>query len=133
MTQEEIIKGNELIARYMGVDINFDPLQYRDSRSEIRHYTDHAPKPNGLEFHTNWNWIMPVIEKIETTTLEYFQQNVTFSEHTCCIFPHVPGLEYGICNSAQYKINAVWLTLVQYTEWFLESKYNTNDKSNSSN
>lgn len=65
MTEQEIKEGNDLIAIFIGVDIEFSPTQYRDSKSNMRPYIDHRSKSDGLEFHSNWKWLMLVIEFIE--------------------------------------------------------------------
>ncbi len=59
------MKENELIAEFMGY--------------EVKHNKCYSPKYNDgtiapMQFHSSWDWLMPVIEKIET--LEYtFEKN----------------------------------------------------------
>ena len=139
-TLEEINNGNELIARYMGVDIDFDLTCYRDSRSNMREYTDNCPKPNGLKFHNDWNWIMPVFDKIESMRLDFYVQSITFYSRSCLICTNIATkareLPINFRGEGDSRIEATWNALVQYCEWFLNSKYNekeTYDKSYSSN
>jgi hypothetical protein len=47
MEQKEVIEGNELIRQFMGRGVAHDP------RDNIYHY------------HDSWDWLMPVVEKIE--------------------------------------------------------------------
>lgn len=68
MTEKEIKESNNLIAEFMGVDIHYSDIEYRDSRSALRHIIDHYPKDEELKFHSSWNWIMEVVEKIEQLT-----------------------------------------------------------------
>ena len=47
MTQEEIIEGNKTIAEFMDMQNNPFP-----------------PEVDELRYHTSWDWLMPVVEKI---------------------------------------------------------------------
>ena len=81
MTQEEIIEGNKLIAEFMyphrdkrRKDYPFpfpvieivpaeDIIGYgKVSEGEIKH---HSGIPNMMKYHSSWDWLMPVVEKIE--------------------------------------------------------------------
>lgn len=71
MKKEEIIEGNKLIAEFMGWELwesifdgfgfNVDPEIIPDARND--HSNFH--KINDLRFNSSWDWLMPVIEKIE--------------------------------------------------------------------
>ena len=50
------MKGNKLIAEFMGINLG-----------EYTTYPEESPTQyavNDLQYHTDWNWLMPVIEKI---------------------------------------------------------------------
>jgi hypothetical protein len=51
---------NELIAEFMGARWDKD-RGWRGSDGEIRQYLHNA---SSLFFHSDWNWLMPVVEKI---------------------------------------------------------------------
>jgi hypothetical protein len=55
------MKENKLIAEFMGVVFHDDENQYYSSDGM---YIDDT-----LKYHTSWNWLMPVIEKIG---IDYF-------------------------------------------------------------
>lgn len=69
MKENDLIEDNKLIAEFMGLTPNmesiFDPgiKQWLDADGE--YYTD-----NELKYHSSWDWLMPVVEKIES--LDYF-------------------------------------------------------------
>lgn len=65
MTQEEILEYNKLCAEFLGVDIHYSVEVYKDSKSPLRQYIDNRPKSEPLLFHSDWNWIMEVVEAIE--------------------------------------------------------------------
>ena len=79
------MKDNKLIAEFMG-----EPYYYADE--ERYYYAD----DEGMEFHTSWVWLMPVVEKIEEIAIE--DDNLTIKEHRyqvdmgytqCNIYDHV--------------------------------------------
>jgi len=57
--------NNKLIAEFMGMEFGDDgTMCYDDAENR------HPPTPTDmLAFHTSWDWLMPVIEKIATHTL----------------------------------------------------------------
>lgn len=72
MKQEEIISRNSLIAKFMGWTthpkhgegyvINKDKKRVVPSWSDI----SHEGKLSDFNYHSSWDWLMPVVEKIET-------------------------------------------------------------------
>ncbi len=57
MTETEILEGNKLIRVFMVGFVEGDSFWIGDDANE---YSDE------IKYHKSWNWIMPVIEKIET-------------------------------------------------------------------
>ena len=57
---------NEKIAKFIGVDIDYSDVIYKDSKSELKHLINNRNKSDGLLFDSNWEWIMEVVEKIES-------------------------------------------------------------------
>jgi hypothetical protein len=58
------MKDNKIIAEFMGMENNLYHFQSHDT--DI-HYTN-----SELKFHTSWDWLMPVVNKIE----DYLSDNV---------------------------------------------------------
>lgn len=66
MTDKEILKGNKLIAEFMEWKKKADNF----FESPIHgHYDDNFP--NNLHFHESWDWLMPVVDKIENVCNDY--------------------------------------------------------------
>jgi hypothetical protein len=82
MTQEEILEYNKMCAEFLGVDINFSTEVYKDSKSTLRQYIHGKPKSEPLLFHSDWNWIMEVVEAIEKI---YHIQGVEINGNCCLI------------------------------------------------
>jgi len=58
MEKEEIITGNKLIADFMGVRIKGAKGAYQYK------VDDQMWAEEGLRYNSNWNWLIPVMEKI---------------------------------------------------------------------
>ena len=56
------MKENKLIAEFMGVVFHDDDNQYYNS--------DGLYIGLNLQYHTSWDWLMPVIEEIDHTSYE---------------------------------------------------------------
>ena len=66
MTTDEIVKGNKLIAEFMGW--HFEPAfsDVNTTRYD-RWITPYSPAwatAEQMAFHSSWDWLMPVVEKI---------------------------------------------------------------------
>ena len=63
---EEIIEGNKLIAEFEGLEQDGNYWYRPTGNTEGLMYTH---KYRRLEYHTSWDWLMPVVEKIKDTVL----------------------------------------------------------------
>ncbi len=65
MTQQEIQAGNKLIAEFMG----FTESVIRENsmkvpkEEELKYQAIHL-SPKQIKYHSSWDWLMPVVEKI---------------------------------------------------------------------
>ena len=71
-------------------------------------------------YHTNWNWLIPVVEKIEIQSKEFF------GEYKDVI---INGCKCGIATkhdmisiTAKSKIEAVYISCVEYIKWYNSQK-----------
>ncbi len=101
MTEEEIIKGNRIILDFMDAKYN--------ERVDLVYMKDLPMIPlSGVLFHSDWNWIMLVVEKIEDLakcTFGFFE-SAYFIDDRDDIIPEINNLG----NS---KIESVWLSCIE--------------------
>lgn len=131
-TQRE---GNRLIAEFMQYALvsNRWFFQGEDKMEEYPplYKQLEANEENQLYFNSQWNWIMIVIDKIESINDKCFFSEIRklkFGanykyQHVCRIksFRHA---ELPIAEGmAMTKIDSVWQAIVQFIQW-----YNTNSK-----
>jgi hypothetical protein len=116
--EKEIIQGNKLIAHFMD---EYDLFHWeRDPFNEYRK----------ADYHSNWENLMPVVEKIEQIKDNYHGRfGVYIGSNTCTIqstkfrsdkkIPKPPY--YFNCVTLDTKINSTYLMVVRFIKW-----YNTN-------
>jgi hypothetical protein len=76
-------KENEIIAEYMGGTLYSDDIWKADSsRCSVAHMLDNAHNDE-LKFNSNWEWLMPVVEKLELEGYEF------------CIFTDYVDVTFG--------------------------------------
>ena len=111
MTTEQILKGNKLIAEFMDIEY--------DSADETYHF-DNWRGIEHLEYHTSWNWLMPVVEKIENIT-----GGMLIGRMFCEIEYQDPikrDLHFKVRIASGVKINAVHGAVVEFIEWYNQQK-----------
>ena len=154
MTEEKIKEGNKLIAEFMGARIEekdnyFDAYDWRDSSVlvysvPIDYLVTKEESKNIVEclllnlytgdwgqFHSDWNWLVSVVEKIELIEDDYDGRFIVYiSSNNCTIqstnfrldkinveSPHYFSSLYG--NS---KIEAVWTAIIEFIKWYNSCK-----------
>jgi hypothetical protein len=130
MTQEEIQEGNRLIAEFIGRKLNGISLnEYRKIPREDRHLFNGAFLED-LQYYTSWDWLMPVVEKIESgeyaiihTT--YFGKNHVYirAEHERK-FKHIDFWwgEAESDNKCETKLEATYKAVVEFIKWYNKNK-----------
>lgn len=77
MTQEEIIEGNKLIAEFMELQKDEESGNYHIV-NEPHIHASCLMSIEYLQYHSSWDWLMPVVEKIrdmKNESAEYMTQN----------------------------------------------------------
>lgn len=132
MSEKDIIKGNELIAEFMGIDKgysfgwipNINEMSdgfYNFICSKMRRKTWYVKE---LKFNSSWNWLMPVVEKVEFESAHF----VEIKGNTATV--HNIDLTYSCDAVAATKIEAVWLACVAFIEWYNRNKLIKNNGKN---
>lgn len=119
MTQEQIIEGNKTIAEFMGT--KEDETRYFHESSE---YFFEACE---LEYHFSWDWLMPVVEKIEDIENEsggnsfqvaIYEDEVKIYDRRTTPWSEVVNIP---ANGEGKKANA-YKAVVEFIKWYNESK-----------
>ncbi len=99
-------EGNFLIANFMGYN-------YPDNANEVYK----ASLVDLHNYHENWNLLMPVVEKIESTTKVAFN----IFQNECWIADEqyrTTAQGYRVATKESTKIDAVYKAVIQFIQWY---------------
>tara|TARA_R110000868_G_C10667438_1_gene746302 strand:- start:63 stop:440 length:378 start_codon:yes stop_codon:yes gene_type:complete len=121
MTTNEILEGNKLIAEFMGaknVKDMYGLLGWLYEKTPNIHSTHslHYSDEN-LEYHSSWDWLMPVVEKINT--IDNYEYDVIIWRSDC----HINNKVEIIFEGSRFKkettlISVVWNCVVLFIQWY---------------
>lgn len=127
MTQEQIL-GNKLIAVFMG-----GKLQEMAEMEYIVFSKTNQPFIHQLKYHTLWEWLMPVVEKIEALKNGSINVNkvwITINGCECSIWTYFDVNEVlrSAVNDGKFrgkrkgatKIEATFLAIIDFITWYNE-------------
>ena len=99
------METNRIIAEFMGIKV---PFSYGDEIEELAIQNgDELWYAHELEYHDSWDWLMPVVEKIESLGFEF-----NIGGDVVRIFD-LDGNEL-IDTSSTTKIQAVYQAIVRF-------------------
>lgn len=154
-TTEATIANNKLIAEFMQLEQHGDYFHIEDEnlmeitgceKGEVTSL-GYLFTPELMKFHTSWDWLMPVVEKIEQLSVSVlenedelhdkrkveYQFTVCIENEQCMIhvdiFPQYYGTDtdffktYDCCNreNGVTKIQATYKAVVEFIKWFNEN------------
>lgn len=133
MDANEIIEGNRLIAEFMGYDFIAENSHFIVRESDYL-------EPYHHKFNSSWDWLMPVVEKIET--LGYHVQigiataTAGASNTQCAVISKFTDFgHYDMYNKYFYppqygwsskstKIESCWNACIEFIKWYNNQKQN---------
>ena len=130
---ENIEENNRLIAKFMATkneisDIFYLPQHghYFNSYGQIE--WNECFRTNELKYHSSWDWLMSVVEKIEKMSTEKMFVDVRIQGGLIGIYVKgvaSKGYDFlyqkdGYSNGS--KIEAVWLSVVEFIKWYNSKK-----------
>lgn len=106
-TEQEILDGNKLIAEFMGYPISKVELGFtsKEAKTVMRR----------LEYHTSWDWLMPVVEKIEE-----FGYAIDICQNDCNIYENNNSGNFLKELNRRTKIEAVYAASIEFIKWHKE-------------
>ena len=116
----ETIEGNKLIAEFMGFKRKSGAAEHFEVPKEKQlEYRAINLDLKNMPYHSSWDWLMPVVEMIETDASQETGHNeIHITENTCEIF-RMSYIKPQFKNfDSKSKITAVWKTVVQYIQWY---------------
>ena len=125
MEGNEIIKGNMLIAEFM--EYFFQGIQYAKRKGIEYDWRLDEPEIRDLKYHHSWDWLMPVVEKIESldknerVTHTY---SVDITGNGTTIQPNMWSGERWMIrhNSRNNRLWNTWLSVIDFIKWYNKRK-----------
>lgn len=123
MTKEsQVIEGNKLIGEFMGakrstVDGDKRYLRFPDPHAGTDTY---AFYPRELKYHSSWDWLMPVVEKIiqidgvDVETLNWLVKIKYDDGENVIVISSMDSLK----KKGATMIQAYYNTVVQFIQWY---------------
>ncbi len=114
-------ESNRMIAEFMGVR-NIDDAKYIENLKEMKAdglYFEQGYMTSELKYDTDWNWLMKVVEKIES--FERRRYTLITQQNSCLIWDNDNGEELEYFNSsfkAGTKIEATYQAVVEFIKWY---------------
>jgi len=129
MKKEEITQNNAIIAKFMGLK----PVEYKGRYSINKDHCmcreDTAEKAlegfsSIAKYNTSWEWLMPVVEKIEELKIDRYTPFITITNYACKI--EVGKRDYNklitFVVAKGNKHHNVYKAVVQFINWYNKNK-----------
>jgi len=128
MTKQEILEGNKLIGEFLGMEfVNDDPENYPNG-----YYRGSNEACDGISmhikdwwFHLSWDWIMGVVDKIETIETHKYPEGfqVRIQGLDVVVIDNL-NLEWITDNTPQLstKIECVYQNVIDFIKWYNDGR-----------
>lgn len=121
---KDVVASNRLVAEFMGG--RYEP-NYRQAPKNIPVFAIDAGSVEDLKYHSSWDWLMPVVQKIEDLEDGKPKFEIWISKFNVLALrlPHggaslrkeVPHSRIEITPDCS-KIQAVWLSVIAFITWY---------------
>ena len=126
---KNIVENNKLIAEFL--DWEFDDLSETFETPFLKLVEPQAfgdeqfsckLQDFELEFHNDWNWLMKVVDKIESFVFDDNNSfNVTIGATNYCVIQDSNGEIYeNIEDSEETKLLTVYKAIIKFIKWYNE-------------
>lgn len=117
--EQEIIDGNKLIAEFMGLK-SLTKREYENHPDHSNLSVDEYSIIEYQRYHTSWDWIMPVVEKIESMN---YSTGINFIPGLGHSFHFLSGgAEINKSRAAATKIGACYKAVIDFINYYNETK-----------
>lgn len=125
----DVLESNKLIAEFMGAKYDKDtrfPMHQDDLWLPIHgicnYTTIEVGRGKTLRYHNSWDWLMPVVEKIESLLPD---DSIVTIEYKDCLIPILNDQEpFTIHTNRDTKLEAVYYAVLQFIQWYNQQNRN---------
>lgn len=120
MKKNEILEGNKLIAEFNG--LSYCTKYMYEGWYKNSEHNNRICDFDGLKYNTSWDWLMPIVMKIEELGYEVNIKGIKCSVN--CVLEENPIISYVLGEKSK-KIELLFTVIVEFIKW-----YNENNKNN---
>ena len=119
---ERLIKNNKLIADFIGASKTSnckDNEMFIPSQTICRIDTIELGKGHILKFHKSWDWLMPIVEKINL--LDNYKYTVYIASMDTRIEDNITGkniIDVSCKHAVEELRESVYEAVVKFIEWY---------------
>lgn len=95
--------------------MGFKPLTNGTMRASNKYGGNTIGEDDTVLFKTSWDWLMPVVEKIES--MEDFRFNMTIEQSFCTVIENHTSNDIT-ATDGNTKIEAVYNAVVEFIKWY---------------
>ena len=131
MSEQEILEGNKLIAQFMGYKyIPFDETKpknspvgwWKDNRVGIINKIEKnylCRKHTDLNYYSSWNWLMPVVEKIDDMK-DVRVNDITIGVTSTIIYARSKTNSFfkQQNHSGETRIERTYNAVIEFIKWY---------------
>ncbi len=117
-------ENNKLLAEFLGwgkkVNKDGEETPFYNLPIELHNHLgiiQHIPL-EGFVFDTDWNWLILVVEKIESIKIESYKVRVDIYFNCCSIAPTHWQELITIYGDKETKIQAIYNACVSFVKWY---------------
>jgi hypothetical protein len=110
----EITENNKLIAEFL----NYGVFEYFTNTHKFSRLRNEE-----LKFHSDWNWLMEVVEKIENLDFKGFSFEVRICDKFASITQTGVTEEVISFTTEKTKIEAIYNTCIEFIKWYNTQKF----------
>lgn len=105
---------NELIAEFMGYERSREPWDQGEYAytMKLNPVWNKWMVPSNMRFATSWDWLMPVVEKIESSC------HVQINGKSC----HITNADVYFGGRKDSKIESVYSASIEFIKWYNNQK-----------
>lgn len=123
---KEITEGNKIIAKFMGATVTQSYSENKDYEQDgfLFYYPERSSpsiyrnmSSNSIKYHSSWDWLMPVVEKIHKVGFYY---KLTDWQFFICRYNDYSGvIAYDSKTDIdEPEIYRVFKTVIQFITWY---------------
>ena len=121
------MKSNKAIVKFMGAKVSFVM-----SHTPIATFYDGKQYfVRNLKYHKNWEWLMKVVDKVETLTNGHclngtgtipLKVDIIRQEDDSYLCRIVFNQSSKFISTSENRIDAVYESIVDFSKWYIETK-----------